>query len=63
MKDKIWDILENVRQGYITANEGPQQVLDLFAVSGSCEWCGTTKQNPNGLCRECGRFPSPSNYR
>jgi hypothetical protein len=35
MKDKIWDILENVRQGYITVNEGTQQVLDLFAVSGA----------------------------
>jgi hypothetical protein len=42
---------------------GARWALSLFAVSGSCEWCGTTKQNPNGLCRECGRFPSPSNYR
>jgi hypothetical protein len=33
MENKIWDILENVRQGYITVNEGTQQVLDLFAVS------------------------------
>ena len=32
MENKIWDILENVRQGYITVNEGTQQVLDLFAV-------------------------------
>ena len=35
MENKIWDILENVRQGYITVNDGTQQVLDLFAVSGS----------------------------
>ena len=32
MENKIWDILENVRQGYITVNDGTQQVLDLFAV-------------------------------
>ena len=32
MEDKIWDILENVRQGYVTVNDGTQQVLDLFAV-------------------------------
>ena len=31
-ENKIWDILENVRQGYITVNDGTQQVLDLFAV-------------------------------
>lgn len=32
-------------------------------VSSSCEWCGSQKENPNGLFKECGRFPSPSNYR
>ena len=32
MENKIWDILENVRQGYVTVNDGTQQVLDLFAV-------------------------------
>ena len=32
MENKIWDILENVRQGCITVNDGTQQVLDLFAV-------------------------------
>ena len=32
MENKIWDILENVRQRYITVNDGTQQVLDLFAV-------------------------------
>ena len=32
MENKIWDILENVRQGYITVNDGTHQVLDLFAV-------------------------------
>ena len=32
MENKIWDILENVRQGYITVNDGTQQVLNLFAV-------------------------------
>ena len=32
MENKIWDILENVRQGYITVNDGTQQGLDLFAV-------------------------------
>ena len=32
MENKIWDILENVRHGYITVNDGTQQVLDLFAV-------------------------------
>ena len=32
VENKIWDILENVRQGYITVNDGTQQVLDLFAV-------------------------------
>ena len=30
MENKIWDILENVRQGYITVNDGTQQVLDLL---------------------------------
>ena len=35
----------------------------LYDVSCSCEWCGTEKENPNGLCVECGKFPSPSNYR
>lgn len=37
MENKIWDILENVRQGYITVNEGTQQVLDLFAVINRAE--------------------------
>lgn len=37
MENKIWDILENVRQGYITVNDGTQQVLDLFAVSSSTD--------------------------
>ncbi len=32
MEDKIWDILENVRQGYLTVNEGTQQVLSLYAA-------------------------------
>lgn len=49
--------------GYRAKAALAEQVLDLFAVSGNCEWCGTTKENPNGLCRECARFPSPSNYR
>ena len=35
MENKIWDILENVRQGYITVNDGTQQVLDLLGVSKS----------------------------
>lgn len=37
MENKIWDILENVRQGYITVNEGTQQVLDLVAVINRAE--------------------------
>jgi hypothetical protein len=40
-----------------------EKALSLGVVSGSCEWCGSEKENPNGLCKECGRFPSPSNYR
>ena len=35
MEDKIWDILEKVRLEQLTVNDGTQQVLDLFAVSGS----------------------------
>jgi len=35
MENKIWDILENVRQGYITVNDGTQQVLGLLGVSKS----------------------------
>jgi len=34
-----------------------------YDVSGSCEWCKNEKENRNGLCKECGRFPSPNNYR
>ena len=37
--------------------------LGISAVRGSCEWCDTEKENPDGLCKKCGRFPSPSNYR
>jgi len=37
--------------------------FDIPVVSDSCEWCGIEKENRNGLCRECGRFPSPGNYR
>jgi len=39
------------------------KLLPIQNVSDNCEWCGTEKENRNGLCRECGRFPSPSNYR
>ena len=37
--------------------------LTIPDVSSSCEWCGAKKENHNGLCTECGRFPSPSNFR
>jgi hypothetical protein len=37
--------------------------LPIHNVRDSCEWCGTKKENRNGLCKECGRFPSPNNYR
>ena len=63
MKNKILQIMYKLSKGEIKYNLASKQVLDLFAVSGSCEWCGTAKENPNGLCKECGRFPSPSNYR
>lgn len=39
------------------------KLLPIQNVIGNCEWCGKEKENPNGLCRECGRFPSPCNYR
>jgi len=32
MENKIWDTLENVRQGYITVNDGTQQVLELIKL-------------------------------
>jgi len=63
MKEKVSKIFKDLKEGKLSLELAEQRVLDLFAVSGSCEWCGTIKENPNGLCRECGRFPSPSNYR
>ena len=63
MKEKVSKIFKDLKEGKLSLEKAEQQVLDLFVVSGNCEWCGTAKENPNGLCRECGRFPSPSNYR
>lgn len=65
MKEKVSRIFKDLKEGKLSLEKAEQQVWDLFAVSGigSCEWCGTAKKNPNGLCGECGRFPSPSNYR
>ena len=63
MKEKVSKIFKDLKEGKLSLEKAEQQVLDLFVVSGSCEWCGTAKENPNGLCQECGRFPSPSNYR
>ena len=63
MEEKVSKIFKNLKEGKLSLELAEQQVLDLFAVNGSCEWCGTEKKNPNGLCKECGRFPSPSNYR
>jgi len=63
MKEKVSKIFNDLKEGKLSLELAEQQVLDLFSVSGSCEWCGNEKENPNGLCRECGRFPSPSNYR
>jgi hypothetical protein len=31
---------------------------EMAAESGHiCQWCGTHKENPLGMCSKCGRFP------
>ena len=53
--------LEGYNQALSVANVAGE--LTIPDVSSSCEWCGAKKENHNGLCTECGRFPSPSNFR
>jgi len=55
--------LEDIALKQANGAEQSDSNCNIPLVSGSCEWCGTEKENLNGLCRECGRFPSPSNYR
>lgn len=50
-------------QELIDVVESIVKKLTIPDVSSSCEWCGAKKENHNGLCTECGRFPSPSNFR
>jgi hypothetical protein len=56
MENKIWDILENVRQGYITVNDGTQQVLDLLqVVQQSEQLCQYEPDNTTAMnCKHCG---------
>ena len=56
MENKIWDILENVSQGYITVNDGTQQVLDLLqVVQQSEQLCQYEPDNTTAMnCKHCG---------
>lgn len=65
---------ENGINGRDTTDLSPLEswlILRLYNIEGqltipdvsNCEWCGAKKENHNGLCMECGRFPSPSNFR
>jgi len=62
MKNRIGVVLEDVRQGNVTVEDGIQKVLRIFAVSNNkeviCPDClFYNKMTINGIvkCRNCGK--------